>query len=127
MEIKCGRRTFNVTSKDLILDNGACYQLITQKYFKNWYEVSPIVAKSTFKKLLKEGKIRKSEKKYKVSLSDEYFDLYEFVESIEYDKYDAEKAQQMVNGFTDFMKNFWNNPDLKAPSMDELIETESDE
>ena len=43
---------------------------------------------------------------------------------------DAEKAQQMVNGFTDFMKNFWNNPDLKAPSIDELMgvdKTESEE
>lgn len=62
MEIKRGRKTFNCTSKDLILDNGACYQLITQKYFKDWYNQTPHVSKILFKKLLKEGKIRKSKK-----------------------------------------------------------------
>ena len=82
MEIKCGTRIFDVTNKDLILDNGSCYQLITKKYFKDWYYQTPIVAKTLFKKLLKEGKIRKSEKKYKTGLSSGIeFDLYEFVES----------------------------------------------
>lgn len=82
MEIKCGRRTFDCTSKDLILDNEKCYILITQKYFKDWHDVNPTVAKTLFKKLLKDGKIRKSKKKYKASLSkDTYYDLYEFVES----------------------------------------------
>ncbi len=82
MEIKCGVRTFNVTNKDLILDNGACYQLITQKYFQDWYYHTPKVAKTLFKKLLKEGKIKKSEKKYKTGLASEIeYDLYEFVES----------------------------------------------
>ena len=83
MEIKCGRRTFNCTSKDLILDNGACYQLITQNYRKNWHNYAPIVSKTLFKKLFKEGKIRKSKKRYKISYSSQplYYDLYEFVES----------------------------------------------
>ncbi len=64
MEIKCGRRTFTVTEKDRILDNGACYQLITQRYFDGWYRAIPMVAKTTFKKLLKEGKIRLTSEKY---------------------------------------------------------------
>lgn len=82
MEVKCGRKIFNCTNKDLILDNGACYVLITQKYFKDWRYVVPTVAKTTFKKLLKDGKIKKSKKKYKASSSkDIYYDLYEFVES----------------------------------------------
>lgn len=79
MEIKCERRIFNCTSKDLILDNGACYQLITQRYFKDWYNHTPRVSKTLFKKLLKEGKIRKSKKKYETRY--ECLDLYEFVES----------------------------------------------
>lgn len=84
MEIKCGRRIFNVTSKDLILDNGACYQLITQKYFKDWHNCTPVVSKTLFKKLLVMGKIRKSEKRYRTGhKSQPYFDLYEFVESEE--------------------------------------------
>lgn len=82
MEIKCGRRIFDCTGKDLILDNGACYQLITKKYFQDWYDHTPVVSKTLFKKLLKEGKIRKSKKKYKTSYSSQpYLDLYEFVES----------------------------------------------
>ena len=82
MEIKCGRRTFNCTSKDLILDNGKCYQIITQKYFKDWYYHTPIISKTLFKKLLKEGKIRKSNKRYETGYTSQpYYDLYEFVES----------------------------------------------
>ena len=82
MEIKCGKRTFNCTGEDLILDNGACYQIITKKYFKDWYYHTPLVSKTLFKKLLKEGKIKKSKKRYKTNYpSQPYFDLYEFVES----------------------------------------------
>ena len=78
MEIKCGKRTFTVTEKDLILHNGTTYQLITQKYFDGWFEVSPNVAKSTFNKLLKEGKIRLSAKRYKGGFGETY-PLCEFV------------------------------------------------
>lgn len=82
MEIKCGRRIFDCTGKDLILDNEACYQLITKRYFQDWYYHTPVVSKTLFKKLLKEGKIRKSKKRYETGYSSQpYFDLYEFVES----------------------------------------------
>lgn len=78
MKIKCGRKEFEVTEKDRILDNGAIYQLVTQCYHKGFDEVTPIVAKSTFDKLLKSGKIRLSSEKwhglYGVTLP-----LYEFV------------------------------------------------
>ena len=77
MEIKCGRRTFTVTEKDRILDNGACYQLITQRYFDGWHKAVPLVAKTTFKKLLKEGKIRLSARRYKGTYGETYR-LYEF-------------------------------------------------
>lgn len=86
MKIKCGRRMFNCTSENLILDNGVCYQLITQKSITqnfdnrhNWYRFFPVVSKTLFKKLLKEGKIRKSKKKYETRY--ESLDLYEFIES----------------------------------------------
>ena len=78
MEIKCGKRTFTVTDKDLILHNGTTYQLITQHYFDGWYQVCPNVAKATFKKLLKERKIKLSEKQYKGGFGETY-PLYEFV------------------------------------------------
>lgn len=84
MEVKCGRRKFDCTGEDLILDNGACYQLITQQYYQEYHYHTPVVSKILFKKLLKEGKIRKSEKRYKTGFKSEpYYDLYEFVESEE--------------------------------------------
>ena len=82
MEIKCGRKIFDCTSKDLILDNRACYQLITQDCFDGYHHYSPTVSKTLFKKLLLEGKIIKSKRKYKTGYpSEPYLDLYEFVES----------------------------------------------
>lgn len=78
MKIKCGRREFEVTEKDRILDNGAIYQLITQYYQKGWEKLTPIVSKSTFDKLLKSGKIRLSSEKYH-GIYNVTFPLYEFV------------------------------------------------
>lgn len=59
MRIKCGRKEYEVSSEDLIMDNGSCYQLILKR--GNIYgECNPIVSKSLFNQLLKEGKIAKS-------------------------------------------------------------------
>ena len=80
MVIKCGRKEFMVTEKDLILDNGVCYQLITQYYFDGYSRLTPMVAKSTFNKLLKSGQIQLSPKKYKGMWGKSY-DLYQFVEA----------------------------------------------
>lgn len=80
MVLKCGRREFTVGEKDLILDNGSCYQLITQKYYKDWGYACPIVSKTTFNKLLEAGVIRLSNKKYKTFLgNDDGCKIYEFV------------------------------------------------
>lgn len=78
MIIKIGRREYDVHDNDLILDNGACYQLITQKYFYKWNDVSPIFPKHLFKKMKKEGQIVLSERKYKSAIGKVEFDLYEF-------------------------------------------------
>ena len=79
MEIKCNGRAFTVTAKDRILDNGACYQLITQKYSKDYSYLTPVVSKALFSKLLKSGAIRLSDRKHKSAFGGE-FDLYEFTE-----------------------------------------------
>ena len=63
-ELKIGRRIFNVNNTDLILDNGACYILLTKKYFDNYSQVSPTVPKTTIKKLMKFGALEKTDKKY---------------------------------------------------------------
>ena len=79
MKIKVGRDEYEVSNKDLILDNGACYQLITKRKHSGWNSYAPTIAKTTFKKMLKDGKIRKSKKVYSgLSKNDTYL-LYEFV------------------------------------------------
>lgn len=78
MIIKMDRREFDVHDNDLILDNGACYILITQKYYYQWHDVSPTFPKYLFKKMQKEGKIVLSKKKYKSVLGGKLLDLYEF-------------------------------------------------
>ena len=60
MILKCGRREFKVDHTDEILDNGHCYLLISQTYHYQYSNLHPYVAKTTFKRLLKEGKIYKA-------------------------------------------------------------------
>ena len=82
MTLKIRRRTFEVNETDRIIFNGAVYILITQKYFQDWGYMNPTLPKTTFTKLLKDGKIRKSDKKYKVmGYSGETIklDMWEFV------------------------------------------------
>lgn len=57
MLIKIERREFDITNEDIIMDNGACYQLITKKYTKGWCQYYPIVSKTQFNKLIKENKL----------------------------------------------------------------------
>ena len=75
MVISLERKKFNVTSKDRILDNGACYQLITQTYFENWCFIHPLMSKTLFNKMLKQGKLVLSKDKL------HGFNLYEFVDT----------------------------------------------
>lgn len=43
MQLKIGRHTYEITSKDLFLDNGACVQLLTQTLEKKgkWESKAP--------------------------------------------------------------------------------------
>ena len=49
------RRKFMCSSKDKIMDNGHCYQLITQSFHKDWMNVCPIISKTEFNRLMKMG------------------------------------------------------------------------
>ena len=49
------RRKFMCSSKDKIMDNGYCYQLITQSFHKDWMNVCPIISKTEFNRLMKMG------------------------------------------------------------------------
>ena len=79
MEIKCRNRIFNVSREDLILDNGACYTLITQEYFSDLSYMYPNISKKLFATLKKNGDIELSKKKYKTAFGyNENLKLWQF-------------------------------------------------
>jgi hypothetical protein len=43
------------SSKDKIMDNGSCYQLITQSFHKDWSDMAPVISKTEFNRLMKLG------------------------------------------------------------------------
>ena len=49
------RQKFICSSKDKIMDNGSCYQLITQSFHKDWAKLTPIISKTEFNRLMKMG------------------------------------------------------------------------
>lgn len=62
VKLKVGRNVFDIDNNDLILDNGACYILVTKKVTKNYSSHSPIVSKKLFTDLKKCGLILTNEK-----------------------------------------------------------------
>ena len=57
MDLKIGRYVLDINEKDIILDNGNCYQIITKKEGKRWEPYSPVISKSLFSKLNKCGAV----------------------------------------------------------------------
>lgn len=57
IEVKASntRRKFMCSSKDKIMDNGYCYQLITQSFHKDWSDMTPVISKTEFNRLMKMG------------------------------------------------------------------------
>ena len=53
VKIKLGHRIFDIDERDLILDNGLCYQLITQEVRDGYFTKSPTVSKKLFSDLKK--------------------------------------------------------------------------
>ena len=49
------RQKFMCSSKDKIMDNGDCYQLITQFFYKDWCDLTPTISKTEFNRLMKMG------------------------------------------------------------------------
>lgn len=61
MDLKVGRNILDINEKDIILDNGACYQIITKEVGKLCETYSPIISKSLFSKLNKCGAVYTNE------------------------------------------------------------------
>ena len=53
VKLKVGRNIFDIDDNDLILDNGACYILVTKKITKNYSSCSPTVSKKLFNDMKK--------------------------------------------------------------------------
>lgn len=51
--MKIGRNEYDINENDLILDNGACYQLVSREIGIGFNSCSPIISKVLFNKLLK--------------------------------------------------------------------------
>lgn len=58
IKLKVGRNIFEIDDKDLILDNGACRIIITQKYQKGLELRNPYMSKKLFTDLKKHDLIR---------------------------------------------------------------------
>ena len=55
MKIKCGVNEFDLNEKDIIFYNGACYQITTRTFRKDWGECYPKISTVNAKKLIKSG------------------------------------------------------------------------
>lgn len=54
MQVKCGREEYEITSKDIIMDNGSCIQVLNRI---NMSFNTLMISRKTFNKLLKDGSI----------------------------------------------------------------------
>lgn len=85
MLIRIERIEFNITNDDIIMDNSACYQLITQTYRKGWHDLYPIMSKTQFNKLLKENKLVLFKEKF------DYYDSQNKAHYMRYYKFNVEE------------------------------------
>ena len=67
VKAKNTRQVFTCTENDIIMFNGRSYQLVTQSFFKDWTNISPVISKNEFNRLLKEGKLLQPYKVQKVT------------------------------------------------------------
>lgn len=55
VELKIGHRTFQISERDLVLDNGSCAQVVSQEIFKGWGTYAPVMSKKMFNDMKKLG------------------------------------------------------------------------
>lgn len=58
MNIKIGRKEYNVTNNDLVFFNGACYICTTLVMWKDYFKTSPSMSKTQAQKLIKSGQLK---------------------------------------------------------------------
>lgn len=89
--LKVGREIYDINENDVVLFNGACWQLITRKVFSGWHKYSPTMSKILCEKLLKKNILilTKKEGEY-VTESGKQMGLY-------YYKFDVEKLNEFIS------------------------------
>ena len=83
MIVKINRREYDLNENDYCIFNGACYILMSRRYYKGWGYHNPTFPKTLMNKMLKEGTAYKTEERYKSSffqLTKETFPVYRFKE-----------------------------------------------
>lgn len=55
VKLKVGRNILDISENDLILDNGACYQIVTQKIGYGFNKAVPKMSKKLFSDLKTQG------------------------------------------------------------------------
>lgn len=89
-ELKIGRQVFDITENDVVMFNGACWQLITQTIHSGWNDYYPTVSKILCEKLLKKNILIlvKKEREYTTE-SGKQMGLY-------YYKFDMDKLNEYI-------------------------------
>ena len=90
MDLKVGRDILDINEKDIILDNGACYQIITKEVGKLCETYSPIISKSLFSKLNKCGAVYTNE-----MLKKKAFERYH-INSCTFLSFDMKKLEEFL-------------------------------
>lgn len=54
-QLKINRKLFDINDKDIVLFNGACWQLITRLIFSGWHSYYPTMSKLMCEKFVKKG------------------------------------------------------------------------
>lgn len=86
-ELKINRRNFDITNRDIVLFNGACWQLITQTYFNH----RPLMPKTMCERFVKKGILVMHQKK------DEYITSSGKQMGLYYYKFDIEKLNEYLS------------------------------
>lgn len=58
MRVKCRREWYDLTTDDVIMYNGSCYQITTRKAGLGWDSSTPILSKVEAVKLIKSGQLK---------------------------------------------------------------------
>lgn len=90
VKLKVGRIVFDIDENDLILDNGACYQMITKKIRKGCDSKTPKMSQTLFRSMKNTGLIYTND-----SLKKAAMETYSGDDSVTFWKFDIERMKKL--------------------------------